>query len=81
MTEINTSRLKILPITLEETQAVASLVTEKVSYWTSPIPWPYTIKDAEWWLNNTSPEKRLGIYLDSILIGAPLAYPLKTVMK
>lgn len=69
MIEITTPRLKIVPLTLDEAKAVADLVTEKISRWTSPIPWPYALKDAEWWINNSAPEKRLGIYLGETLIG------------
>jgi len=69
---IQTKRLLIRPITLDEAPVVAHLITEKISRWTSPIPWPYTLADAEGWMRTTEPSKRLGIYLlpDQILIGS-----------
>jgi [ribosomal protein S5]-alanine N-acetyltransferase len=70
--QIETKRLRIRPITLDEAPAVARLVTEKISQWTSPVPWPYTLRDAEWWISHSDPIKRLGIYLlpGPTLIGA-----------
>jgi RimJ/RimL family protein N-acetyltransferase len=67
--EIHTRRLSIAPVVLSEAQSLADLVTAKVSLWTAPIPWPYTIADANDWIANTSPDSRMGIRLDGKLIG------------
>lgn len=69
--QIETDRLLIHPISLKEAHNVAALVTEKISLWTGPIPWPYSINDAEYWIKNTEPTKHLGIYLlpEQVLIG------------
>jgi RimJ/RimL family protein N-acetyltransferase len=71
MVEITTSRLLISPINISEAHLVAGLITEKICRWTAVIPWPYNITDANWWINNNIPQKRLGIYLlpAQILIG------------
>ncbi|MDR3709570.1 MAG: GNAT family N-acetyltransferase [Capsulimonadaceae bacterium] len=70
--ELETSRLIVRPITMEEATTVAIRITEKISRWTAPIPWPYTSMDARNWVRNTEDAKRLGIFLkpELILIGA-----------
>jgi ribosomal-protein-alanine N-acetyltransferase len=57
------NRLLLRPVRLDEAEKVASLITEKVSLWTSPIPWPYQVSDAVSWINATTDEERLGIFL------------------
>ena len=69
LTEIRTRRLSIAPVVLSEAQLLTDLVTAKVSHWTAPIPWPYTIADANDWIANSSPDSRMGIRLDGKLIG------------
>lgn len=60
---IVTKRLLLRPVRLDEAEKIASIITEKVSLWTSPIPWPYQISDAVSWISSTTDEKRLGIFL------------------
>lgn len=69
MSEIGTPRLRIRTLTIAEAPAVHALITERISRWTAPIPWPHELAHAEWWLTHSSPEKRQGIYLDGTLIG------------
>jgi [ribosomal protein S5]-alanine N-acetyltransferase len=69
MFEITTPRLLIRPLRIEEAAAINNLITEKISMWTAPIPWPHNLEHAEWWINNSPEEKRLGIYRDGTLIG------------
>jgi RimJ/RimL family protein N-acetyltransferase len=69
MLKIITPRLSIRPLRIEEAAAINNLITEKISMWTAPIPWPHNLEHAEWWINNSPAEKRLGIYRDGTLIG------------
>jgi RimJ/RimL family protein N-acetyltransferase len=69
MLEIKTSRLTIRPLRIDEAGAINNLITEKISMWTAPIPWPHNLEHAQWWINNSPAEKRLGIYCDGTLIG------------
>jgi hypothetical protein len=64
MLKIITPRLSIRPLRIEEAAAINNLITEKISMWTAPIPWPHNLEYAEWWINNSPAEKRLGIYRD-----------------
>ena len=70
MLEVKTLRLWIKPITLDDSQTVQDLITEKISHWTSPIPWPHKLEHAIWWIENSRAEKRMGIFLNGSLIGA-----------
>ena len=70
MLEFKTQRLTIKPLTLDDAQAVQDLITEKISRWTAPIPWPHTLENAVWWIENSAAEKHMGIFLDNLLIGA-----------
>ena len=70
MTSLETKRLRIAPLTLADAPAVHELITEKISRWTGPVPWPHELQHAEWWLDNTPPEKRLGMFLEGVPVGA-----------
>lgn len=60
---IITNRLLLRPVRLDEAEKITSIITEKVSLWTSPMPWPYQISDAVSWISSTTDEERLGIFL------------------
>jgi RimJ/RimL family protein N-acetyltransferase len=50
---------------------MSALITEKIARNTMCIPWPYSLEDAESWLEGLEPNQVLGIFLPSHqLIGA-----------
>ncbi len=74
---VETQRLILRPIRVEEAEIVASLITENIHNWTALVPWPYSVADAQKWLSVTEETGRLGLYLkpQNILVGtirAPL---------
>ncbi|MFZ4762596.1 MAG: GNAT family N-acetyltransferase [Alphaproteobacteria bacterium] len=68
---IETERLYIKKSTLDKAAELAALITEKIAFWTSPVPWPYSLDDAKWWLENM-PEGSMNLFLKStdVMIGA-----------
>jgi RimJ/RimL family protein N-acetyltransferase len=70
MTVLTTKRLSIRPLTLADAASVQSLITEKISIWTAPIPWPHHLENAEWWINNTDEDNHTGIFLEHVLVGS-----------
>ena len=69
MIELQTKRLLLNPINIDEAEHVTALITQNISATTSLIPWPYKLEDARRWLSSSHPWERLGLYLDSKLIG------------
>jgi RimJ/RimL family protein N-acetyltransferase len=69
--EITSERLILRALTMADAPTVAQLITEKISRNTAPIPWPYSLQDAESWLSTMKPDQVFGIFLpDQGLIGA-----------
>ena len=69
--EIKTERLTIKKIKKTDKKQLVDLIGDcKVSKTLSNVPYPYTDKDAEYWLNDVKNSKfKLNIFLDNILIG------------
>ena len=69
--EIKTERLTIKKIKKTDKKQLVDLIGDfRVSKTLSNVPYPYTDKDAEYWLNDVKNSKfKLNIFLDNILIG------------
>lgn len=68
---ITTDRLILRPLTMADAPTIAQLITEKISINTAPIPWPYSLQDAQSWLRTMKPDQVFGIFLPAQgLIGA-----------
>tara|TARA_A100001015_G_scaffold233633_1_gene264872 strand:+ start:49 stop:594 length:546 start_codon:yes stop_codon:yes gene_type:complete len=69
--EIKTERLTIKKIKKTDKKQLVDLMGDfRVSKTLSNVPYPYTDKDAEYWLNDVKNSKfKLNIFLDNILIG------------
>ena len=69
--EIKTERLTIKKIKKTDKKQLVDLIGDfRVSKTLSNVPYPYTDKDAEYWLNDAKNSKfKLNIFLDNILIG------------
>jgi RimJ/RimL family protein N-acetyltransferase len=70
MTVIRTKRLNIRPLTLQDAPRVQELITEKISRWTAPVPWPHVVENAEWWISNTEDDQHTGMFLGDLLVGS-----------
>ena len=69
--EIKTERLTIKKIKKTDKKQLVDLIGDfRISKTLSNVPYPYTDKDAEYWLNDVKNSKfKLNIFLDNILIG------------
>jgi RimJ/RimL family protein N-acetyltransferase len=70
MTTLTTNRLNIRPLTLADAPRVQDLITEKIAFWTAPIPWPHHLENAQWWITNTPDDNHTGIFLGDLLVGS-----------
>ena len=72
--EIKTERLTIKKIKKTDKKQLVDLIGDfRVSKTLSNVPYPYTDKDAEYWVNDAKNSKfKLNIFLDNILIGGEL---------
>ena len=53
--ELHSRRLSLRQYTKDDKEALIQLLNDKeVSRWTERIPFPYTEKHAEWWINHKS---------------------------
>ena len=77
MTELTTERLVLKPATGSDTHALVEHLNDfEVVRWLSNIPHPYTLADAEAWIEivaaaarNDVPDFRLSVFLGDALIG------------
>jgi len=77
MTELRTQRLVLKPPTAEDKQAIVECIGDfEVARWLSNVPHPYTLSDAEEWIDivaETASDEvagfKLSIFMDDTLIG------------
>lgn len=71
MTRIITARLKLRKLRQPDLPALVRQINDwEVARWLSRVPYPYTMQDAESWLEiSESQPLNLNIFLDDLLIG------------
>ena len=71
MTTLKTNRLKLRPLKPEDAPAITRLISNwNIMQWLTSPPWPYALKDAEWFVGDAASNNTFAITQDGTFIGA-----------